>query len=280
VSLRVLIERAEILTASALRKMLEKFSIYLTCCCLLLAKNHARRCQYNILSTRHLSIRSYLKVSKELILTYHIPFALEKPPLVIVITGPAGVGKDSVIKELRRRGVKFHFVVTATTRQARDHEQDGVDYFFYDQPKFESLIQDGFFLEHTFIHKSYRGVPRSQIEPYLARGEDVVIRPDVQGALRIQKVFPRAVLILLVPESLNQLSAHMIARGTESLDEIASRVSTAKSELSHTKYFDYIIVNREGKLAETVTCIEAIVLAEKCSARHIQDYTIKRFDFQ
>lgn len=205
----------------------------------------------------------------------HTMFSFEKSSLMIVITGPAGVGKDSVIKELRSRGAKFHFAITATTRPARAYEQDGVDYFFYDKPKFESLIKDGFFIEHALIYKFYRGVPQSQIEPYLANGEDVIIRPDVQGALRLRKAFPRAVLILLVPESLNQLSMRMRARGTESPDEILSRASTAQFELAQMKYFDYIVVNRDSRLDETTACIEAIMLAEKCSMRqHIQDHNV------
>src|SRR5205814_3729350 len=171
---------------------------------------------------------------------------------------------DSAIKELSKHGMKFHFAITATTRPARSNEQEGVDYFFYKEEEFERLIKDGSLVEHDLVYGYYKGVLRDQIEPAIARGEDVIIRPDVTGALKLRKLFPDAVLILLIPESLEQLSTRLEERGTESSNEIAMRVSIAQSELSQIKQFDYVIVNRDGKLSQTASCIEAIVAAEKC----------------
>ena len=187
-----------------------------------------------------------------------------EPPLVVVISGPSGVGKDEVIRELRRRGYPFHYTVTATTRPARPDEQPGVSYLFFPTAEFEERIQAGYFIEYSRVYDRYYGVPRDQVERALATGLDVIIKPDVQGAVKLRRLLPDAVLIFLAPESVDQLADRMSRRGSETAEDFARRLEAAGSELAQVESFDYLVVNREGRLAETTARVEAILRAEKC----------------
>ena len=192
------------------------------------------------------------------------------PALVIIISGPSGVGKDAVIEQLRERGHPFHYTITATTRAPRWNERHGVNYFFYRTEEFERRIVAGEFIEHSLVYDHYYGVPRDQIERALASGLDVVIKPDVQGAAKLRRVLPDAVLIFLAPESLGQLVEQMAQRQTESGEAFAQRLDTAQFELAQIELFDYLVVNRQGRLSDTVDCVEAILRAEKCRVARLR----------
>ncbi|HEX2174087.1 MAG TPA: guanylate kinase [Dehalococcoidia bacterium] len=198
------------------------------------------------------------------------PEASAEPALVVVISGPSGVGKDLVIDELRRSGYPFRRTVTATTRAPRPDEQPGVHYFFYAVDEFERRIADGFFVEYSRVYDRYYGIPRNQIEEALASGLDVIVKPDVQGAIKLRRLLPAAVLIFLAPESIDQLADRMARRGSETEEEFQRRLAAAQTELDQIAVFDYLVVNREGRLDETVARVRAILQAEKCRVRRLR----------
>lgn len=190
--------------------------------------------------------------------------AVAGPPLTVVISGPSGVGKDRVIDRLAERGNPFHYTITATTRPPRPTEVDGISYIFLTREDFEQRIAADFFVEYSLVYDRYYGVPRDQIERALATGRDVIIKPDVQGAVKLRRLLPDAVLIFIAPESIDQLAERMGRRGSESAADFERRLAEAQKELDQMSVFDYVVVNREGRLDETVASVEAILQAEKC----------------
>lgn len=194
-----------------------------------------------------------------------IDFGLKQPehaPLLIVISGPSGIGKDTVVQGLKDRDLPFHFVITATSRPPRDYEVDGQDYFFYSKETFENMIQQGEFLEHAWVYSDYKGVPKSQVRRALESGEDVVMRLDVQGAETVHNLCPDAVLIFLTARNKEEWLQRLRDRHSEPDDEIKLRVETAKNEYQKLDIFDYIVINKEDKLDETLDVIESIISAE------------------
>ena len=188
-------------------------------------------------------------------------------PLFIVLSGPSGVGKDAVLDELRRRGYAFHRVITCTTRPPRDNERDGVDYFFVSDLEFDELIAAGGLLEHAVVYGHRSGVPRAQVAEQLAQGNDVVVRTDVQGAASIRRTMPEAVLVFLAPSSIDELEERIRARGSDDEERIARRIAAARMEMKRQDEFDYTIVNRPGRLDDTVDRLEAIMAAERLRTR-------------
>lgn len=188
---------------------------------------------------------------------------LEPEPLVIVVSGPSGVGKDRLISELERRGRPIHFVVTATTRPQRDGEVDGVDYHFVSMEAFAQMIENGDLLEHAIVYGDYKGIPRQQVRDALGSGMDVVLRIDVQGARTIRGLLPSAILIFLVAESAAEIERRLVERKTEEPDSLMMRVATAKQELRRATEFDYVVVNRRDDVAGAADTVLAIIEAEK-----------------
>lgn len=185
-----------------------------------------------------------------------------RPPLVVVISGPSGAGKDSLIRRMKERQVPFHFVVTATSRPPRPGEVDGVDYHFLSREQFEAGIRAGEFLEYAVVYGDYKGIPRWEIENALASGKDVILRVDVQGAATLRRLIPQAVFIFVIPASREELIARLQARGTETPESIARRLQAVEEELRHWAEFDYVVVNRDQRLDEAVDDILAIIRAE------------------
>ncbi|DBB17704.1 TPA: hypothetical protein ACH3X3_002743 [Trebouxia sp. C0006] len=186
------------------------------------------------------------------------------PPLTFVISGPSGVGKDAVIKQLQQTRPELHFVVTATSRAMRPKEVDGVDYIFVTKEKFESWIKADELLEHALVYGEYKGILRSQIVHALANKQDVILRLDVQGAATMRRLMPDAVSIFLVATSQHELVHRLLERKTEPLDKLVLRVQTANDEVAHLKDFDYVVTNGQGQLDQCVRQIDAIIEAEKC----------------
>lgn len=194
-----------------------------------------------------------------------IDFELKQPQqtsLLIVISGPSGIGKDAVVQGLKGRDCPFHFVITATSRPPRENEVDGVDYFFYSKKKFEAMIQADEFLEHAWVYSDYKGVPKSQVREALETGEDVVMRLDFQGAKTVHELCPDAILIFLTAKNKEEWLGRLKSRRSESHEELALRISTAKLEYESLDIFDYIVVNEQDHLDQTLDVIQSIIAAE------------------
>jgi guanylate kinase len=183
-------------------------------------------------------------------------------PLLIVISGPSGSGKDAVIRRLQERNVPIHFVVNATSRPPRPGEVNGKDYWFYSADEFQAMLARDELLEHALVFDQYKGVPRRQIQEAMASGRDVVLRVDVQGAATIRAKCPEAVMIFLLPPSLEVLAARMQHRSADTPEQIALRLTTAPQEMARISEFDYAVMNAEGQLDRTADIILAILLAE------------------
>jgi len=190
-------------------------------------------------------------------------FNLHNPqPLLIVISGPSGVGKDSVLNGLKERNLPMHFVVTATTRPRRENETHGLDYFFLSKDEFAQMIEREELIEYAIVYEDYKGIPKQQVREALASGQDVVMRLDVQGAATVRKLAPEAVLIFLTTESEDALVRRLKARQSENAENLSLRIATARQELKRAAEFDYVIVNADGHLDKTVETVMAIILAE------------------
>jgi guanylate kinase len=189
-------------------------------------------------------------------------------PLLIVISGPSGVGKDSVIQRMKERKLPFHFVVTATTRPPRQDEVNGQDYFFVSSDEFAEMIEKGELLEYAIVYNDYKGIPKEQVRQALASGVDVVMRVDVQGAARIRELSPEALLIFLTTEDEDEMIRRLKTRKSETPEGINLRIATARQEMKRLHEFDYVVVNRECQLDEAVDSILAIIQAEHQRVRH------------
>ncbi len=196
---------------------------------------------------------------------YHeIPLAERvAPPLVIVLAGPSGVGKDTIIERMRERNLPISYAVTATTRPRREGEIDGVHYHFLTPEDFNNLFKQGELLENATVYGNSYGIPKKGIREALARGEDVILKPDVQGAAHLKRVVPEAVFIFIAPVNLEELAKRLTGRGTETPEALARRLNNYSTEMRAAGSFDYYVINREGKLDETVDAILAIMRAEK-----------------
>jgi guanylate kinase len=183
-------------------------------------------------------------------------------PLLIVLSGPSGVGKDSVINRMKERGLPFHFVVTATTRAMRPYEIDGRDYIFLSSEEFAHMIESDELLEYAIVYNDYKGIPKQQVRAALNSGKDVIMRIDVQGAATIRKFVPNAVLIFLTTESEADMVQRLQARQTETPDALKLRIATARQELKRASEFDYAVVNKQAQLDVTVDDVQAIITAE------------------
>lgn len=184
-------------------------------------------------------------------------------PLLIVISGPSGVGKDSVIAELKERDLPLHFVITATSRPPRPDEEHGVDYFFVSEEEFEEMIERGDLLEYAVVYDQYKGIPKAQVRKGLESGKHVVMRVDVQGAETVRNLVPDALLIFLTAQNEEELVNRLKNRETEDEESLKIRLQTVRQELKQMEWFDYVVINREGELEETVDVIEAIIEAEQ-----------------
>jgi guanylate kinase len=187
----------------------------------------------------------------------------EPPPLLIVLSGPSGVGKDTIIERMRERDLPFYYTVTATTRSQRENEVHGVHYLFVSNQEFNELFKQGELLENATVYGNSYGIPKSGVRAALAQGEDVIMKPDVQGAAHLKRVIPDAVFIFIAPASLEELTLRLMKRGSETPETLARRLSNYHLEMKAAGSFDYYVINREGRLDETVDNILAILRAEK-----------------
>lgn len=184
-------------------------------------------------------------------------------PLLIVLSGPSGVGKDAVLTRMKKLARPLHYVVTATTRPKRAREKDGIDYHFLSHEEFRRMLNKHWFLEWANVYGNYYGVPKDEIRSALSRGADAIVKVDVQGAASIKRILPQAVFIFLMPPSVEELEKRLTRRSSESSEDLALRLRRAKVEMETMPLFDYVITSHQDKLDDVVAQIDTIIAAEK-----------------
>lgn len=196
----------------------------------------------------------------------------EHPPLLIIVSGPSGVGKDAALKRMRELKFPFHFLVTNTTRPKRPEEVNDQDYHFITPEQFAAMDARGEFLERAVVYGYDYGNSKQEVRAALARGKDVMMRIDVQGAATIRHRVPEAVFIFLMPPSIKSLEARLRKRRTEPEEYLKIRLHAAQLEMNEVKNFDYVIVNEDDALDETAELMRAIIQAERCRVkpRHVE----------
>lgn len=187
----------------------------------------------------------------------------EGPPLLTVLSGFSGSGKDAVRDLLMAWHLPVHFVVTATNRPMRSGEVEGIDYLFVSDAEFDRMERDGELIEHAIVYGQKKGVPKRQVLEPLAAGRDVLARVDVQGAATLKKLIPDALLIFLAPPSMEEAARRLTDRDTDSKEQRQIREQMARQEQEASKDFDYIVVNETGKLEETARRVAEIIADEK-----------------
>jgi len=187
--------------------------------------------------------------------------------ILVIISGPSGVGKDTIIDALKERhhDPDYHYVVTCTTRATRPGEVDGIDYHFLDRETFAAQRAAGEFLEASEVHENWYGTPRGQVREALQAGRDVILKIDVQGAAIVKGKVPGALLIFIVPPSLEDLFQRLRSRATETVEELEVRQRNAAIELARQDDYDYVVTNETGQVQRTAERIDEIIAAEHAS---------------
>lgn len=186
-------------------------------------------------------------------------------PLLVVVSGPSGVGKDSLLTRMRRRGIDAHYTVTATTRPKREVNPADHEFLsFLSEDEFQRLLAGDGLIEHAEVYGHHYGVPKAPVREALERGRDVIMRVDVQGAAKIKRLVPSAVLIFLAPPSMDQLEQRLRIRRQDDPDTVARRLDAAARELARLPHFDYVVVNERDNLDGAVDQVVAIMSAERC----------------
>ena len=182
-----------------------------------------------------------------------------QPPILLILSGPSGVGKDAVLSRMRDLEEPYHFTVTTTTRTKRNGETDGKDYIFVSQAEFRAQMEQDGFLEWAEVYGNYYGVPRNQVKTALKKGKDVIVKIDVQGAKTIKSLAPNALYIFLAPPSMDQLEKRLKERMTESPASLKIRFETAAEEMKSAGWFDHVVINHEDQLDLAVAEIQNVV---------------------
>lgn len=200
------------------------------------------------------------------------------PGLLFVVSGPSGAGKDTLVDALRARMPRLRYSVSATTRDPRPGEREGEQYFFLTREEFERRLAAGGFLEWREYNGNLYGTPRDFVERTLTEGYDLIMKPEVNGALAIKKTFPDAVLIFLLPDRFSHLRARLLARRTETNEEIARRLEIAHQEVKSIRDFDYIVINEERRSEDAVRDLQSILQAERFRIHRFSDDSIRNLE--
>lgn len=191
-------------------------------------------------------------------------FVRPSKPLLVVLSGPSGAGKDAVLYRMKVSGYALKYVITATTRPQRPNETNGMDYHFMTVQQFQETIENNELLEWAEVYGNWYGIPKAQVRMSLENGEDVIVKIDVQGAATIKKMVPNAVLIFLIPTSKEDLAFRLRQRHTETSADMAIRLAAADDEMKQISHFDYVVINHWDKIDHAVADIIGIIRAEKC----------------
>ncbi len=192
------------------------------------------------------------------------PINLPTRPLLIVLSSPSGVGKDAVLSRMRELNYPLGYITTVTTRSQRASERDNIDYHFISTEKFQEMIEHNELLEWANVYGNWYGVPKKSVKQALDKGQDVIVKVDIQGAATIKKILPQAVFIFLMPPSIEELITRLKQRHTESSFDLALRIKTAEEEIKQIPLFDYVVINKQAELDQAVHEIKSITTAEKC----------------
>ena len=196
-----------------------------------------------------------------------------KKGFLLVISGPSGVGKGTVLHDLMNTQKNLVYSVSATTRDKRDGEIEGVSYFYKSHEEFKQMIDDDQFLEYAHVHNNYYGTPKEFVENKINDGKIVVLEIDVQGAVNVKRNTDNAVFIFLAPPSLSELKNRIVGRGTETENDINLRMKNARKELEYIKYYDYLVINDHINTA--INSVNEIINAEKHKVFREEDFNIK-----
>ena len=189
---------------------------------------------------------------------------LPRIPLLIVLSGLSGAGKDVVLSRMRESGHPLKYITTVTTRSQRANEKDNIDYHFVSTERFQEMISGDELLEWAKVYGNWYGVPKQPVKQALDERQDTIVKVDIQGAATIRKIIPQAVFIFLTPPSIEEVTTRLKQRHTESASELALRIKTAEKELNQLPLFDYVIINKRDEIDLAVSDIKAIITAEKC----------------
>lgn len=189
---------------------------------------------------------------------------LPRAPLLLVLSGPSGAGKDAVLSQIRGTSDSLEFIVTITTRSPRATERDGIEYRFTSVEKFKEMLEHKELLEWAKVYGNWYGVPREPVKQALEQGRDVIVKVDVQGAVTIKKTVPQAILIFLMPPAMDELAIRLEQRHSESAFDLDLRTRIAEEEIKQLSLFDYLVVNRKDAIEQAVSDIKAIIRAEQC----------------
>ncbi|MEE8414507.1 MAG: guanylate kinase [Dehalococcoidales bacterium] len=190
-------------------------------------------------------------------------FNLPARPLLIILSGPSGAGKDAVLARMKESGDPIKHIITLSTRARRANEKNDVDYHFISEKRFNKMLNNNELLEWANVYDNWYGVPREAVTKALDRGQDVMIKVDIQGAATIKKILPQAITIFIIPPSIEELELRLKERRTESPSALSLRLKTAEEEMKQLPLFDYAVVNKRGEIDLAVTEIKAIITAEK-----------------
>ncbi|MDP4144681.1 MAG: guanylate kinase [Bacillota bacterium] len=191
--------------------------------------------------------------------------------LLIVISGPSGAGKGTIIKELIKKG-KFWLSVSATTRAPRNGEIDGKSYYFLTREQFEERLRLNDFLEHAEVYGNFYGTPKSNVMERIDNGEDVILEIDIQGALKVKEAYPEGVFIFILPPSMEELKKRIIKRGSETTESLMTRFKSAYKEINYVSKYNYAVTNDTVEVAAEK--IESILVAERCRVDRLKDHIL------
>jgi len=192
------------------------------------------------------------------------PITPPKRPLLIVLSGPSGAGKDAVLTRMRESNYPLSYITTVTTRPQRATERDNIDYYFVSTKKFQEMMENNELLEWANVYGNWYGVPKKQVKQALDKGQDTIVKVDIQGVATIKKILPQAVFIFLTPPSIEELRLRLKHRRTETSFDLALRTKTAEEELEQLSLFEHVVFSRQNEIDRAVADIKAIITAEKC----------------